>query len=195
MSSLLMVVVIEALVSPGWVPTHLFGPLKIRLILNFLQYLKHWLFKQWIDQLSSCRWHLIRKLLSRAITLVSSSPRIPLLWEQFSLTFSLYLVLLHPLILIYAIHKLAYVQGGLHRQRLSQLVLNREPNFKSPHSHILRVSINLIMCPFVSTFSAQKARFEKSQCPKPIWLRSKCNFLEKVAFWVCEENVQDGKGA
>ena len=45
-------------------------------------------------------------------------------------------------------------------------------------------------CSFVSTFSSQKARFEKSQCPKPVWLRPKCNFLEKVAFWVCEENAQ-----
>ena len=51
------------------------------------------------------------------------------------------------------------------------------------------------MCPFVSTFPTQKTRFEKSQCPKPIWLRPKRNFLEKVAFWVCEENAQDGKGA
>ena len=50
-------------------------------------------------------------------------------------------------------------------------------------------------CSFVSTFSSQKARFEKSQCPKPVWLRPKCNFLEKVAFRVCEEKAQDGKGA
>ena len=52
-----------------------------------------------------------------------------------------------------------------------------------------------ITCPIVSTFLAQKARFEKSQCPKPVWLRPKRNFLEKVAFWVCEENAHDGKGA
>ena len=39
-----------------------------------------------------------------------------------------------------------------------------------------------IKCPFVSTFSTQKSRFEKSQCPKLVWLRPKRNFLEKVAF-------------
>ena len=39
-----------------------------------------------------------------------------------------------------------------------------------------------IKCLFVSTFSTQKSRFEKSQCPKPVWLRPKRNFLEKVAF-------------
>ena len=29
----------------------------------------------------------------------------------------------------------------------------------------------------------------------PIWLGIKCNFLEKVAFWVCEENAQCHKRA
>ena len=47
---------------------------------------------------------------------------------------------------------------------------------------------------FVLTFPTQKARFEKCKYKKPIWLGIKCNFLEKVAFWVCEKNAQSEKG-
>ena len=50
-------------------------------------------------------------------------------------------------------------------------------------------------CLFVSTFSTQKTCFEESKYKKPVWLGIKCNFLEKVAFWVCEENTQSEKGA
>ena len=47
---------------------------------------------------------------------------------------------------------------------------------------------------FVSAFSTQKARFEESKYKNFIWLCIKRNFLEKIAFWVCEENVQCHKG-
>ena len=53
----------------------------------------------------------------------------------------------------------------------------------------------LSMCLFVSAFPTQKARFEKSKYKKPVWLGIKRNFLEKIAFWVCEENAQCHKGA
>ena len=52
-----------------------------------------------------------------------------------------------------------------------------------------------ILCLFVSTFPTQKTRFEESKYKMPIWLGIKCNFLEKVAFWVCEENAQCHKQA
>ena len=52
-----------------------------------------------------------------------------------------------------------------------------------------------ILCLFVSAFPTQKTRFEESKYKKPIWLGIKCNFLEKVAFWVCEENARCHKGA
>ena len=52
-----------------------------------------------------------------------------------------------------------------------------------------------ILCLFVSAFPTQKTHFEESKYKKPVWLGIKCNFLEKVAFWVCEENTQCHKGA
>ena len=48
---------------------------------------------------------------------------------------------------------------------------------------------------FVSIFSTQKAYFEESKYKNCVWLGIKCNFLEKVVFWVCEENAQSEKGA
>ena len=53
----------------------------------------------------------------------------------------------------------------------------------------------LSMCLFVSAFPTQKARFEKSKYKKPVWLGIKRNFLEKIAFWVCEENAHSQNGA
>ena len=50
-------------------------------------------------------------------------------------------------------------------------------------------------CLFVSAFPIQKARFEEIKYKKLVWLSIKRNFLEKVAFWVCEENAQCHKGA
>ena len=50
-------------------------------------------------------------------------------------------------------------------------------------------------CLFVSAFPIQKARFEEIKYKKLVWLGIKRNFLEKVAFWVCEENAQCHKGA
>ena len=50
-------------------------------------------------------------------------------------------------------------------------------------------------CLFVSVFPIQKARFEEIKYKKLVWLGIKHNFLEKVAFWVCEENAQCHKGA
>ena len=50
-------------------------------------------------------------------------------------------------------------------------------------------------CLLVSAFLIQKARFEEIKYKKLVWLGIKRNFLEKVAFWVCEENAQCHKGA
>ena len=50
-------------------------------------------------------------------------------------------------------------------------------------------------CLFVSAFPIQKAHFEEIKYKKLVWLGIKRNFLEKVAFWVCEENAQCHKGA
>ena len=50
-------------------------------------------------------------------------------------------------------------------------------------------------CLFVLMFSTQKACFEESKYKNCVWLDIKLNFLEKVAFWVCEENAQSEKGA
>jgi len=51
------------------------------------------------------------------------------------------------------------------------------------------------MCLFVSTLPTQKARIEESKYKKPVWLDIKCNFLEKVDFWVFKENAQRHKEA
>ena len=46
MPSVLVVMAIKALVSSGQVLTHLIGAFEIGLILNFLQYVIYWFFKQ-----------------------------------------------------------------------------------------------------------------------------------------------------
>ena len=50
-------------------------------------------------------------------------------------------------------------------------------------------------CLFVSAISTPKAHFEESKYKKPVWLDTKRNFLEKVAFWICIENANSQNGA
>ena len=55
--------------------------------------------------------------------------------------------------------------------------------------------LQVYKCLFVSAFLTQEPHFEESKYKKSVWLGIKCNFLEKVVFWVCEENAQCRKGA
>ena len=50
-------------------------------------------------------------------------------------------------------------------------------------------------CLLVSAFLIQKARFEEIKYKKLVWLGINRNFLEKVAFWVYEENMHSQNGA
>ena len=49
---------------------------------------------------------------------------------------------------------------------------------------ILRLNNNFIwaQCPFISTFSAQKSHFEKSQLKNSVWLVLKATFWKKLCF-------------
>ena len=68
-------------------------------------------------------------------------------------------------------------------------------SFKHKNVSLISMNLDKIQCLFVSAFLTQKARFEESKYKKPIWLGIKRNFLEKVAFWVYEENIHSQNGA
>ena len=107
--SLLVVLAVKALVALYGVSSLLVWPLKVWLILNFLQDLVYWLSEHDVDYLSSSRSRVPCKISSRSVVIVPIQLKIPpILRDHFGFPLSLLLVLLNPLILINTIYKLTH---------------------------------------------------------------------------------------
>ena len=106
MPLLLVVLVIEALVAPQRVPSHLVWPFEVWLVLDLFQDLMHWFSKHNVNHLRSRRSRLSSKIFSGPIIIVFVRPEIlHLLKDNLTFPLALLLVFLDPLVLINTIHK------------------------------------------------------------------------------------------
>jgi len=98
-----------------------------------------------VNHLRSRRPKLPSKIPSGPALIVSVRPEIPsVLRDNLSLSLPLLLVFLDPLVFINAIHKPTYTLYRLLGQGLSQIVLGRQADLKSPYNFIIKVpSISL----------------------------------------------------
>ena len=107
-SLVLMVLVIKALITPHRVSYHLIWPFEEWSILDLLQNLVHQFSERRINHLSIGRPWLPNKVSPRSVIIVSVRLEIPpFLRDNLSLTFSLLLVFLNPLVLINSVYKWA----------------------------------------------------------------------------------------
>ena len=135
----------KILVTPHGISSHLVWPFEVRLIFDLLQDLMHWFSEHNVNHLRSRRPRLPNKIPSRFVIIVSVRPEIPhVLRDNLSLSFPLLLVFLNPLVFINTIHKATHTPYRLLGQGLSQIMLGRQADLKSPYSHIVKVSIDLI---------------------------------------------------
>ena len=99
MPLLLVVLVIEALVSPQRVPSHLVWPFEVWLVLDLFQDLMHWFSKHNVNHLRSRGSRLSSKIFSGPIIVVFVRLEIPhLLRDNLTLPLALLLVFLDPLV-------------------------------------------------------------------------------------------------
>ena len=110
MSLVLMVLTIEARVSPCRVPGHLVRPFKKWFVFDLIENLMHQLSKYSVNHLGvgrSCWYDII---FSRSNGIKSARPEIPpLLRDNICFIFSLLMIFLNPLVFINPVHKLAYI--------------------------------------------------------------------------------------
>ena len=119
MPLLLVVLVIEALVAPQRVPSHLVWPFEVWLALDLLQDLMYWFSEHHINHLRSHRSRLPSKILLGSVIIVVVRIEIPsLLRDNLTLPLALLLVLFDLFKLIYLIHELAYTGSRFPSQRL-----------------------------------------------------------------------------
>ena len=105
----------------------------------------YWLSEHCINHLRSRRPRLPNKIPSGLVIIVSVRPEIPhVLRDNLSLSPPLLLVFLDPFIFVNTVHKPTHTPYQLLGQRLSQIMLDEQVDFKSPYSHIIKVSIDLI---------------------------------------------------
>ena len=124
MSVVLVVLAIKVLIAPRGLSRHLIRPLKVWLVLDFLQHLMYWFSEYSIDSLCVGYSRLPYEISPRAVTVISVQPEIPhLLRDNLLFSLTLQLVFLYSLILIDSIHQLTHTSGRLASQRLPQVVL------------------------------------------------------------------------
>ena len=105
----------------------------------------YWVSEHCINHLRSRRPRLPNKIPSRLVIIVSVRPEIPpVLRDTLSLSPLLLLVFLDSFIFVNTVHKPTHTPYQLLGQRLSQIMLDEQVDFKSPYSHIIKVSIDLI---------------------------------------------------
>ena len=118
MSSLLVVLAINTLITPWKVPTNFVWPLKIWLILDLFQHLMYWISEHSIDHLRGYRFRLPSKIPTRSTGVVTVWPEIPpLLKDNLAISLALLLVLFNPFVLVNPIHELAYTVDKFPSQR------------------------------------------------------------------------------
>ena len=141
----LMVMAIEALITPHRISCHLVRPFEERLILNILQNLLYWFSKHSIHRLSVGRSWLPNKIFLRSVIMRSVRLEIPhLLRDHLLFSLPLQLVLLYSSVLINLIHKLSHTSNRLTRQRFPQTMLGWKASLKSINGHIVIVPVYLI---------------------------------------------------
>ena len=118
MPTLLVVLVMETLVAPQGIPTHLVRLFEVWLVLDLVQNLMHRLSEHGVNHLRNCWPRLPSKIPLRSIIIVAVRLEIPpLLRDKLTLSFALLLVLLDLLIFINPIHELVYAGNRLPGQR------------------------------------------------------------------------------
>ena len=141
----LMVMAIEALITPHRISCHLVRPFEERLILNLLQNLLYWFLKHSIHRLSVSRSWLPNKIFPRSVIMRSVRLEIPhLLRDHLLFSLPLQLVLLYTSVLINPIHKLSHTSNRLTSQRFPQTMLGWKASLKSINSHIVIVPVYFI---------------------------------------------------
>ena len=128
MTLLSVICVVRALVPPGWVPSHLTQPMKVRFILYPFQNL--------VNRLLEC--HVNPSRTDLRLWDLSFLPR-----GSFSLT--LLSVILQPFMLFNPSHELVHILKGSHSQRISQFKFLGEPQPKRVCYNLLISSIYLIV--------------------------------------------------
>ena len=124
MPPLLVVLVMEALVTPQGISSHFVWPFEVGLVLDLLQDLMHWFLEHSVNHLRNRRSRLFNKIPSGSVIVVSVRPEIPpILRDNLTLPLALLLVFLDPLVLINAIHKPTNTPYRLLGQGFSQIVL------------------------------------------------------------------------
>ena len=109
MSLVLMVLTIEAWVSPRRVSGHLVRPLKEWFVFYLLENSMHRFSKYNVNHLGIGRSYLSDIIFLRSNDIKSIQPKIPsLLRDNLHFTFYLLLIFLNPLVFIIPVHKLAY---------------------------------------------------------------------------------------
>ena len=123
MPVVLVVFAIKVLIAPRGLSRHLIRPLKVWLVLDFLQHLMYWFSEYRIDSLCVGYSRLPYEISPWAVAVISVQPEIPpLLRYNLLFFFTLQLVFLHSFILIDPIHQLVHTGGRLASQRLPQAV-------------------------------------------------------------------------
>ena len=145
MSLFLMVLAMKTLVTPYGVFSHFVWPFEVRLILDFLQDLMYWLSEYRFNHLRSRKPKLPSKIPLGFVIIVSVRLEIlPVLRDNLSLSFPFLLIFLNSLIFVNTIHKPTYIPYWLLGQGLSQIMLGRQADLKSPYSHVIKIPVDLI---------------------------------------------------
>ena len=105
----------------------------------------YWLSKHHVNHPRSRKPRLPGKIPSGLAIIVFVRPEIPpVLRDNLILSLPLLLVFLNPLVFINMIHKPTHTLYRLLGQGLSQIMLSRQVDFKSPYGHVIKVPIDLI---------------------------------------------------
>lgn len=101
----LMVVVIQALISPHGISFHLFWLFEVRFILNLLQHMVNWLLEYQVYYLNITPRRLVKEFPPQPRRLKTIWPKVlSILWEGLCLLFTLNLVNFHSFIFLYPLH-------------------------------------------------------------------------------------------
>ena len=141
----LMVMAIEALITPHRISCHLVRPFEERLIFNLLQNLLYWFSEHSIHCLNVGRSWLPNKIFPRSVVMGSVRPKIPhLLRDHLRLSLPLQLVLLYSSVLINPIYKLMHASNRFTRHRFPQIMFGGEARLESTNGHIVIVPIYFV---------------------------------------------------
>ena len=119
----LMIMVIEALITPHRISRHLVWPFEERLAFNLLQNLLYWFSEYSIHHLGVGRSWLSNKIFLRSVIMGPVQLEIPsLLRDHLCLSFSLQLVFLYFYVFIDSIHKLMHASDKFTHQKFPQII-------------------------------------------------------------------------